>query len=183
MTVFPNEPGMTILHIDADNPTKARITNIATFVASGCGTGLSRIAPGTVGSVCAVACLAGTLGASLSWHWWSWLFAVLLAVWSAGRAGESWGVIDHPAIVIDEVVGVWLALLIPMTVLTFALPSGLLLLGSLALFRVFDIVKPWPVDMLERRLPGGWGVVLDDLAAGLMAGGCMTLVLMGMMTL
>ena len=126
--------------------------------------------------------LAGTLGVSLSWHWWSWLLAVLLAVWSASRAGESWGVIDHPAIVIDEVVGVWLALLIPMTVLTFPLPSGLLLLGSLALFRVFDIVKPWPVEVLERRVPGGWGVVLDDLAAGLMAGGCMTLLLMAVTT-
>lgn len=182
MTAFPNEPAMTTLHTDTDNPTKAGITNIATLVASGCGTGLSPIAPGTVGSVFAVACLAGTLEVSLSWHWWSWLFAVLLAVWSAGRAGESWGVIDHPAIVIDEVVGVWLALLIPMTVLTFTLPSGLLLLGTLALFRVFDIVKPWPVDVLERRIPGGWGVVLDDLAAGLMAGGCMTLLLMAVTT-
>jgi phosphatidylglycerophosphatase A len=69
-----------------------------------------------------------------------------------------------------------------MTVLTFTLPSGLLLLGTLALFRVFDIVKPWPVDVLERRIPGGWGVVLDDLAAGLMAGGCMTLLLMAVTT-
>ena len=174
---------MTTLHTDTDNPTQARITNIATVVASGCGPGLSPIVPGTVGSVFAVACLAGTLGAPLHWHWWSWLFAVLLAVWSAGRAGESWGVIDHPAIVIDEVVGVWLALLIPMTVLTFTLPSGILLLGSFALFRVFDIVKPWPVDILERHVPGAWGVVLDDLAAGLMAGGCMTLVLVGTTTL
>jgi len=69
-----------------------------------------------------------------------------------------------------------------MTVLTFPLPSGLLLLGSLALFRVFDIVKPWPVEVLERRVPGAWGVVLDDLAAGLMAGGCMTLLLMAVTT-
>ena len=50
--------------------------------------------------------------------------------------------------------------------------------GSLLLFRLFDIVKPWPVSALERGVPGAWGVVLDDVAARAMAGGCMTLALM-----
>jgi phosphatidylglycerophosphatase A len=45
-------------------------------------------------------------------------------------------------------------------------------------FRLYDIVKPWPVNVLERRLPGGWGVVLDDLAAGAMAGMILTLALL-----
>ena len=43
-------------------------------------------------------------------------------------------------------------------------------------FRFFDIVKPWPVDAVERGLPGAWGVVLDDVVAGLLTGGCMTLI-------
>ena len=62
--------------------------------------------------------------------------------------------IDHPAIVIDEFVGLWLAALIPMSVLTFDLPSMTLLVGSLLLFRLFDILKPWPVSALERGVPG-----------------------------
>ena len=65
----------------------------------------------------------------------------------------------------------------PMSVLTFDLPSMTLLIGSLLLFRLFDILKPWPVSALERGVPGAWGVMLDDVAAGAMAGGCMTAVL------
>ena len=112
------------------------------------------------------------------WHWWGWLGLTALAVWSSKRAGAAWGVIDHPAIVIDEFAGLWLAALIPMSVLTLDLPGMPLLVGSLLLFRLFDIVKPWPVSALERGVPGAWGVVLDDVAAGAMAGVCMTVALM-----
>jgi phosphatidylglycerophosphatase A len=93
-----------------------------------------------------------------------------LAVWSAGRAGTDWEVTDHPAIVIDEVVGVWLAYLIPITLLAVEFDSIHLILIALVLFRLYDIVKPWPVNWVERRLPGGAGVVADDLVAGAMAG-------------
>ena len=167
---------MTTSPADCDDPTQARITDLATLIATGCGSGLSPVAPGTAGSVVAVGVLALSLGMPLMWHWCAWLGLLGVAVWSAKRAGEAWGVIDHHAIVIDEVAGVWLALLIPMSLLPFELSSGLLLLGSFLLFRLFDIVKPWPVDAVERGLPGAWGVVLDDVVAGLLTGGCMTLV-------
>lgn len=167
---------MTTSPADCDDPTQARITDLATLIATGCGSGLSPVAPGTAGSVVAVAVLALLLGMPLMWHWGAWLGLLGVAVWSAKRAGEAWGVIDHPAIVIDEVAGVWLALLVPMSLLPFELSSGLLLLGSFLLFRLFDIVKPWPVDAVERGLPGAWGVVLDDVVAGLLTGGCMTLI-------
>jgi phosphatidylglycerophosphatase A len=85
-------------------------------------------------------------------------------------------VVDHPAIVIDEIVGLWLAVLIPLTLVPDALADGWLLLAAFLLFRLFDIAKPWPVSQLERTLPGGWGVVLDDLAAGAMAGLCLTVI-------
>ena len=99
-----------------------------------------------------------------------------MAIWSAEEAGRRWGVADHPAIVIDEVVGLWLAVLIPLTLIPLPIEHrGWLLLGAFALFRVFDIAKPWPVSWLERSLPGGWGVVADDLMAGVMAGLCLTL--------
>ena len=77
---------------------------------------------------------------------------------------------------IDEVVGLWLAVLIPLTLIPLPLElRWWVLLGALALFRIFDIAKPWPVSLLERSLPGGWGVVADDLMAGAMAGLCLTL--------
>ena len=169
---------MTTSAADHDDPTKATITNVATLIASGAGAGLSPTAPGTAGSIVAAGILAFLLDMPVTWHWWGWFGLTAVAVWSSKRAGAAWGVTDHPAIVIDEFAGLWLAALIPMTVLTFDLPSMPLLVGSLLLFRLFDVAKPWPVSAMERGLTGAWGVVLDDVAAGAMAGGCMTLVLM-----
>ena len=171
---------MTTSAADHDDPTKATITDVATLIASGGGAGLSPVAPGTAGSIVAAALLALLLDMPVIWHWWGWFGLAALAVWSSKRAGAAWGVIDHPAIVIDEFAGLWLAALIPMSVLTFDVPGMTLLIGSLLLFRLFDIVKPWPVSALERGVPGAWGVVVDDLAAGAMAGVCMTVVLMAM---
>ena len=169
---------MTTSATDHDDPTEATISDVATLIATGAGAGLSPVAPGTAGSIVAAGILAFLLDMPVIWHWWGWFALTALAVWSSKRAGAAWGVIDHPAIVIDEFAGLWLAALIPMTVLTFDLPVMPLLVGSLLLFRLFDIVKPWPVSALERGVSGAWGVVLDDVAAGVMAGGCMTFVLM-----
>tara|TARA_E500000178_G_scaffold122986_1_gene122902 strand:+ start:35 stop:559 length:525 start_codon:yes stop_codon:yes gene_type:complete len=169
---------MTTSIADHDDTTKATISDTATLIASGAGAGLSPVAPGTAGSIVAAGILALLLDMPVIWHWCGWFGLIAVAVWSSKRAGAAWGVIDHPAIVIDEFAGLWLAALIPMSVLTFDLPSALLLVGSLVLFRLFDVVKPWPVSALERGVPGAWGVVLDDVAAGVMAGGCMTLALM-----
>lgn len=174
---------MTISTADNDDPNRARINDVATLIASGGGAGLSPVAPGTAGSIVATAVLAFLLGMPVIWHWCLWCGLIAVAVWSSKRAGSSWGVIDHPAIVIDEFAGLWLAVLIPISVLTFDLPHMLLLVGSLLLFRLFDVVKPWPVSALERGVPGAWGVVVDDVAAGAMAGGCMTLVLMAIATI
>jgi phosphatidylglycerophosphatase A len=169
---------MTTSTADHDDTTKATISDVATLIASGAGAGLSPVAPGTAGSIVAAGILAFLLDMPVIWHWCGWVGLIAVAVWSSKRAGAAWGVIDHPAIVIDEFAGLWLAVLIPMTVLTFKLPGMPLLVGSLVLFRLLDIVKPWPVSALERGVPGAWGVVLDDVAAGAMAGGCMTMALM-----
>ena len=147
-----------------------RINTIATFVASGAGAGLSPYAPGTAGSLLGVLLLWPLGYLALEWLWLVWLIVCLLAVWSADDAGADWEVVDHPAIVIDEVVGVWLAYLIPATLLSVQRDTLLVTLGALVLFRLYDITKPWPVNWVERRLPGGVGVVADDLVAGAMAG-------------
>ena len=90
-----------------------------------------------------------------------------LAVWACDAEAAARGKIDPGAIVADEVAGQWLAL----TVLTVALqrpPTVAEAAASFALFRLLDIAKPWPIRRLES-LPGGWGIVADDLAAGLAA--------------
>jgi phosphatidylglycerophosphatase A len=125
------------------------------------GIGYFPAAPGTFTSVVAVLCyffipvlhnplLLFCLVALLSG----------VGIWAGGVMEESYG--NDPSIVtIDELAGQWLALV--------ALPEGVApVLLALLFFRFFDIAKPGPVDALQR-LPGGWGIMLDDLLAGLFA--------------
>lgn len=134
---------------------------LAHFLALGFGAGLSPVAPGTAGSLIALpfVWLFAQFGA------WACAAAVV-AGFAAGvvycaRAAEALGAADHPAVVWDEVVGMWAALcFIPL--------SWSALIAGFLLFRLFDIAKPWPIGRLERA-PGGFGIMLDDLAAGLLA--------------
>ena len=91
-----------------------------------------------------------------------------LSVWACGAEARRRGVSDPGAVVLDEVIGQWLALAV--LIAGTSAPPSLAAIGvSFLLFRVLDVLKPWPISALER-LPGGWGVVADDLAAGLAAG-------------
>jgi phosphatidylglycerophosphatase A len=80
-----------------------------------------------------------------------------------GRAERIMGVKDPPELCIDEVPGMWLALL------PFEAPSPGLMIAAVVLFRILDIAKPWPVSASERWLPGGFGIMLDDVVAGCLA--------------
>ncbi len=96
------------------------------------------------------------------------LLLVPLAVWACGAEAAHRALEDPGAVVLDEVAGQWTAA----TVLLLARPGVLsagALVGSFLLFRLFDVLKPWPVRRLER-LPGGVGITADDLAAGVLAG-------------
>ena len=95
------------------------------------------------------------------------LLALVAGVWAAGVMETESGSRDPSEIVIDEVAGMWLALIgIPVT-----WPG---LLAAFLLFRLFDVWKPGPIDRLQN-LPGGWGVMMDDIAAGAVAGGLVVL--------
>jgi phosphatidylglycerophosphatase A len=94
--------------------------------------------------------------------------ALLAALFLGGslitnRAERILGVKDPPELCIDEVPGMWLALT------PFDEPSPGLMLTAFVLFRIFDIAKPWPVNASEHWLPGGFGIMLDDLVAGFLA--------------
>ena len=133
------------------------------ILASGFGSGLARHAPGTLGTLAAIPIvllaqgLPGWLYASVT------LLMFVAGIFICGRAARDWGVRDHPAIVWDEIVG----LLVTMSLAPVG--AGWLLAGFV-LFRLFDIVKPWPISSVDRRMHGGLGIMLDDVVAGIIAG-------------
>ncbi len=132
------------------------------FFAFGCGAGLVPIAPGTAGS--AVALFAAPLLAELSLASYL-LFLIVtffLGVMLCQHAAETLGVHDHPGIVWDEFVGIWTTLLVVPAHWSWWL-------AAFALFRLFDIWKPWPIKWIDRHVSGGFGIMLDDLLAALYA--------------
>jgi phosphatidylglycerophosphatase A len=139
--------------------TKRRL---ALFVATVAGIGYAPAAPGTVGSIAGLG-MAWVLLAQTGWPAWVLgLAAVLLtpvASIACGIVERDLGLEDPKFLVIDEVVGQWLALA------SIRPERPLDWLGALALFRIFDVLKPGPIRRLEK-IPNGWGVVADDFAAG-----------------
>jgi phosphatidylglycerophosphatase A len=144
---------------------KTPASKVALAVATWFGCGYAPVAPGTAGSLGALA-IAIALGERAGWR--PWRFAVLAAaftapaVWSAGVTARLAGRKDPGLVVVDEVVGQWVSLA-GATALNWKS-----YLGAFVLFRLFDIWKPAPVRQLEA-LPGGAGIVADDLMAGVYA--------------
>lgn len=133
---------------------------VALLVATGCGAGRAPVAPGTAGSAVAVL-LLWLIPFSRAGLVLFFLAAALGGMWAAHRAERVLGARDPGAIVIDEVAGMTLSVLsLPLTLPVLAV--------AFLLFRVFDIAKPFPAR-LSQRLPGGAGVMADDLIAGLYA--------------
>ena len=136
------------------------------WLATGFGAGLAPRAPGTVGSLVGVLFYLAMAGLPLPLYLTAILALALVGVWLCEQAGRTLGVTDHPGIVWDEIVGV----LITMTATPVGWQSVVL---GFALFRLFDILKPWPVASIDRKVPGGLGVMLDDVMAGLYALACL----------
>lgn len=91
-----------------------------------------------------------------------------VSVWACGEEAKRRGIADPHPVVMDEVVGQWLTVAVVALVQSHQ-PGLRELAVAFLLFRVFDVLKPWPIRRLEE-LPGGWGIVADDLAAGAAAG-------------
>ncbi len=136
------------------------------FLATGAYTGYSPVASGTAGSVPGL--LLTWLVFAPMWRYSTLLFLIIFAIlfagscWVAGRAEEIFERRDDSRIVIDEVLG--------MVATMFLLPIDWqhLALGFF-LFRLFDTVKPFPADWIDREMPGGSAVMLDDLSAAIYA--------------
>jgi phosphatidylglycerophosphatase A len=131
-------------------------------LAFGFGAGLSPIAPGTMGSLVAIPFIM--LMSLLSWPLYVLitLIVIIVGTYVAGWSSHALNVHDHSGIVIDEIAGMMLMMMfVPINALT-------LLLGFIA-FRFFDILKPWPIGWLDKKVSGGVGIMVDDLLAALYA--------------
>jgi phosphatidylglycerophosphatase A len=148
------------------------------FVAQGFGVGRIPFAPGTFGSVLGFGWFAVLLLSGRLWVVFAAsALAAVLAVWLCGAAERILGQKDPGSVVLDEIVaipfcfGSWVALSVwhggalPTAVELFSQSNWPLVFFVFAAFRFFDILKPWPVRQ-SQALPGGWGVVVDDLLAG-----------------
>lgn len=128
----------------------------------GFGSGLAPVAPGTFGTLAALPLYWFISGLSLPLYLAVVVVSAVVGVWICEQTAQALGVHDHPAIVWDEFVGMWITLI--------AAPSGCLpLLIGFLLFRFFDVLKPWPISWLDKHVSGGLGIMLDDILAGLFA--------------
>ncbi|HET9579020.1 MAG TPA: phosphatidylglycerophosphatase A [Usitatibacter sp.] len=139
------------------------LSHPAHFIALGFGSGLAPFAPGTFGTLVGLALFLLLEQVVAPWH-----VAVLavplffVGVWASNVTSRDLGVQDHGAIVIDEIVA-----FLPVAV--FANKSVLMLAVAFGLFRLFDIWKPFPIRQVERRVKGGFGVMIDDVLAAIYA--------------
>lgn len=132
------------------------------FLAFGFGSGLSPKAPGTVGTLAAIPLYLLLVQLPLTYYVLILVAATVAGVWLCGESARLLGVHDHGGIVWDEFVGFWLAMLMA--------PAGWVwIVVGFALFRLFDIWKPWPIRVIDRQVEGGLGIMLDDILAGVYA--------------
>ncbi|VAW77871.1 Phosphatidylglycerophosphatase A [hydrothermal vent metagenome] len=137
-------------------------TDPVLWLAFGFGSGLAPRAPGTAGTLMAIPLFLLLDRLPFSGYLLATALVTLIGIWICGRASKTLGVHDHPGIVWDEFAG----FLIVMAVA----PDGWQgLVVGFALFRLFDIWKPWPIGWVDRKVHGGLGIMLDDVLAGLMA--------------
>lgn len=138
------------------------------FLAFGLGSGAAPWAPGTFGTLAGAVLYLLLPAMTVSAYAVFLLGSFALGVFLCGRTARDIGVHDHGGIVWDEFVGLWLTM--------FLAPPGLIwLLAGFVLFRVFDIAKPWPINWVDRRVHGGFGIMIDDVLAGVMALVCLQL--------
>ena len=144
---------------------KKTLKNPYFFIASLGGIGLIRFAPGTFGSI-----FAWFLFIFLS-HYLNMIvmtfIAFLFAVWVCENVSKDLEEKDDKSIVIDELVGMWIALIPAVYIADTQFERTIIAIVALLLFRAFDILKPYPIYYLDQKFKNGFGVVIDDVAAGM----------------
>lgn len=146
-----------------DAKCRIRLTNPCHLLAVGFGSGLIPWLPGTAGTLAALPFWYLLSSLSMPVYWLLVVIAAVLGIYLCQRTSQDMGVHDHGSIVWDEFVGIWITLaVIPVN-------NWRWVLAGFLLFRVLDMWKPWPVGWFDRRVGGGFGIMLDDITAGVIA--------------
>ncbi|WP_105903048.1 phosphatidylglycerophosphatase A [Vibrio gangliei] len=159
------------------NPlSRIKLSNPWHLLAVGFGSGLSKFVPGTMGTLASIPFYLLLVQLPSLVYCTLVIVAALLGIVICQKTSDDMMVHDHGAIVWDEFVGFW----ITMSVVPFmGLPiyDWHIIAIGFVLFRIFDMVKPWPISVLDRKVHGGFGIMVDDLLAGVMAAVALWLVL------
>lgn len=155
-----------------DHNVKITIKTPMQFFASGFGSGCAPVAPGTFGTVASIPIwmllsLLSPISYAIA------VIAIFFLGWYVSeKASQELGVHDHGGIVIDEFVGFFITM--------FLVPfSWINILLGFILFRIFDVIKPWPIKIIDQKVKGGFGIMIDDVFAGIMALICLHIILWG----
>ncbi len=135
--------------------------SVVLFIAEGAYAGKSPVAPGTAGTLVGVLLYLFLYGLPIAWYLVVCLLVIGIGVWAAGAAENVLGKKDAQSIVIDEIAGY-------LVTMTLAPSRWQIIAAGFVLFRLFDIIKPWPLKRFQD-VHGGWGVMLDDIGAGICA--------------
>lgn len=136
------------------------------FLAFGFGSGLSPVAPGTAGTLAAIPVYLLLALLPFPAYLVVVLLVIVLGIWVCGVSAGKIGVHDHSGIVWDEIAGY-------MLVMAPFVPTFTTVVAGFVAFRLFDILKPWPIRWVDRHVHGGFGIMLDDILAAMLAAGLM----------
>ncbi len=154
----------------SNNPlSHIKLSNPWHLLATGFGSGLSPVIPGTVGTLASIPFYLLLAGLPL------WLYLLVLVVASivgitiCSKTSHDMGVHDHGSIVWDEFVGFWITMLM-VPVLDLPVLDWHWIVAGFVYFRFFDMLKPWPISWFDKNIHGGLGIMIDDIIAGIAAG-------------
>lgn len=161
-------------------PNRTIFDKITYQLAIGLGSGLAPVAPGTFGSAAAVLIAFLVYFGLGFWAFFAlFMLSLLAGSYICSKGSAVFGMHDNPHIVFDEWVGVWLVLLLPFLCAKYQYFSSInwqntftwcsIGLLCFALFRLFDIIKPTPIGWVDANVSGGFGILIDDVLAGIMA--------------
>ena len=138
-----------------------KLTNPIHFLAVGLGSGLSPIMPGTMGSLMAIPLWLLFYGLTPMLYWVFILVTFIFGCFLCQKTSDDTHTHDSGHIVWDEFVGMWITL--------FFIPQISILWVTIAFvaFRIFDMAKPWPIRWFDKRIPGGFGIMVDDVIAAI----------------
>ncbi|MCE0494378.1 phosphatidylglycerophosphatase A [Vibrio salinus] len=153
-----------------NNPlSKINLSNPWHLLATGFGSGLSPVVPGTAGTLASIPFYL------LLVHFPAWLyililvFASIIGVKICSQTSSDMGVHDHGSIVWDEFVGFWITMLV-VPLLNLPVFDWHWIAIGFIYFRIYDMLKPWPISWLDKNVHGGVGIMIDDIVAGIAAG-------------